>query len=135
MECLANAAVIDLRNGVREYIALPELAVALYEQGDINRAYRYLHRSIDDAAACNAKIRTMEMSNTMPLIDAAYNARQNRLRQSLHIAIGAVMVLAVLLGIASGLSSSATAASAIHTTGSSTSTPIYRPPTRQRRST
>lgn len=100
MECLANAAVIDLRNGVREYIALPELAVALYEQGDINRAYRYLHRSIDDAAACNAKIRTMEMSNTMPLIDAAYNARQNRLRQSLHIAIGAVMVLAVLLGIA-----------------------------------
>ena len=100
IQCLANAAVRDLSNGVREYIALPELAVALYEQGDIDRAYRYLHRSIDDAAACNAKIRTMEMSNTMPLIDAAYNARQSRLRHSLHIAIGVVMVLAVLLGIA-----------------------------------
>lgn len=39
---LAISAIADLRNSIREYIALRELAVLLYEEGDVSRAYKYM---------------------------------------------------------------------------------------------
>ena len=56
----------DMKWAVKEYISLRRLATILYEEGDINRAYIYMRRSLDDATFCNARLRTIEVS-IMPI--------------------------------------------------------------------
>jgi hypothetical protein len=50
----------------------------LYEEGDINRAYLYIQRSLEDALFCNARLRTYEISKMLPIINGAY---QQQMRQ------------------------------------------------------
>lgn len=94
---LAMAANADIHNGVREYIALRKLALILYEEGDVERAYRYLHRCVDDANACNVRLRIIEVSSIIPLIDSAYSAKEARDKRSLTILLACVFLLACLL--------------------------------------
>lgn len=97
---LALSAACDLRNGVREYLSLQELAMMLYQDGDIDRAYRYIHQSINDATACNAKLRMLEMAELLPIIDSAYDASQRESRRYLYatcIVIGVLSVMLMLL--------------------------------------
>lgn len=94
---LAQAACCDMVNGVREYMALQELAQMLYDEGNIDRAYRYIHQSIADAIACNARSRMLEMSKSLPIIDADYNRRQAATNFKLYIACAFIGVLSVLL--------------------------------------
>lgn len=75
-EYLTLAAEADVVNGVREYEALPQLAHILYDEGDVDRAYRYMQRSIDDALDCSARVRLLNMSEAMSVISGAYAARQ-----------------------------------------------------------
>lgn len=44
----------------------------MYEQGDIDRAYKYLSCSMEDAVACNARLRFIEVTEFFPIIDKAY---------------------------------------------------------------
>lgn len=94
---LALAARCDMVNGAREYMALQELAQMLYDEGDIDRAYRYIHRSIADAIACNARSRMLEMSKTIPIIDADYDRKQAETNFYLYMACAFVGVLSALL--------------------------------------
>ncbi len=94
---LAQAAWCDMVNGVREYMALQELARILYDEGDTGRAYKYIHQSISDAIACNARSRMLEMSKTIPIIDADYNRKQAETNMMLYAACACIGVLSVLL--------------------------------------
>ncbi len=94
---LALAARCDMVNGAREYMALQELAQMLYDDGDTGRAYRYIHQSISDAIACNARSRMLEMSKTIPIIDADYNRKQAETNLMLYAACACIGVLSVLL--------------------------------------
>lgn len=94
---LALSAACDLRNGVREYLSLQELAMMLYQDGDIDHAYRYIHQSINDATACNAKLRMLEMSELLPIIDSAYDASQRESRRYLYATCIVIGVLSVML--------------------------------------
>jgi hypothetical protein len=49
----------------KENISLRNLAFLLYEE-DIDRAYQYIQRSLEDALFCNARLRTY-ISKMMPL--------------------------------------------------------------------
>lgn len=95
---LAQAAVCDLKNGVREYMALQELAACLLEDGDVMRAYKYIHRSAHDAAACHALQRQLEIAPALQLIDAAYS--QMKERQSRTVMYAGMFLLAVAVVIA-----------------------------------
>jgi hypothetical protein len=77
-EFLAISAIADLRRGVKEYIALRELAILLYQEGDINRAYEYTKRSLQDALFCGARFRVLEISETLPIIAAAYERKMKQ---------------------------------------------------------
>jgi len=72
---LILSAIADLQDGIREYISLRELAILLYQDGDIERAYRYMQQSMNDALACNARLRVYEMVETFPLINQAYQIK------------------------------------------------------------
>lgn len=96
---LALSAIADLKIGVREYIALRELAVLLYDEGEINRAYSYIRCSMEDASLCGARFRIMEISSSLPRITAAYDKKMKAERAKLLKFIVLVSILSFVLVI------------------------------------
>lgn len=76
---LALAARSDLQANVKEGLALPELAKWLYQQGDYERANRYISHALDDAISGNVRMRTATISDIASLIEAT---NQKELRTS-----------------------------------------------------
>lgn len=75
---LALTAIADLKFGTREYASLQKLAYLLYDRGDLDRAYNYLTCSMDDAVACNARMRFSEVTEIFPIVDKAYKLKEER---------------------------------------------------------
>ena len=75
---LAKTAIIDLKSSTREYASLQKLAQQVYKKGDVNRAYQYLNCSMEDAVACNASLRYIEVAQFFPIIDKAYKLKEDR---------------------------------------------------------
>lgn len=75
---LAKTAIIDLKSSIREYASLQKLAQQVYKKGDINRAYQYLNCSMEDAIACNASLRYIEVAQFLPIIDKAYKLKEEK---------------------------------------------------------
>ena len=73
---LARTAVHDMERSVREYASLHKLARLLHEQGDLDRAYAYLNCSMEDAVACHARLRSLEVTEIYPIIDRAYHDKE-----------------------------------------------------------
>jgi len=83
VEYFARSAIADLINGVREYASLRRLATMMFENEDINRAYNYMKCSMEDAIACNAKLRTLESSEMFLIIDQSYQKKEEQRKQLL----------------------------------------------------
>ena len=77
---LIVSAIADMTTAVREYISLRKLAILLYQEGDIERAYSYVKICMEDAAACNARLRKLEILEIFPIINDAYQQRQRNSR-------------------------------------------------------
>lgn len=91
---LTISAINDLMSGVREYMSLPELATILYNKGDIDRAYKYMKCSLEDAIKCQARLRTLQMTNMVPIINAAYEAK---MKQDQQLLVGVIIVVILLV--------------------------------------
>ena len=96
---LAISAIADLRQGVKEHIALRELSVLLYHEGDIRRAYRYAQSAIEDAIFSGAQFRILEMSEMLPIIIDAYEQQLQQERRNLSIFLIITSILLFLLTI------------------------------------
>ncbi len=97
---LIISSINDIQSATKEYISLRNLAFMLYEDGDIDRAYKYIKKSLEDALFCNARLRTYEISLMMPIIDKAYQ-HQSESRQKLMMStIFIVSLLSLMLMIA-----------------------------------
>lgn len=77
---LALTAIADLKFATKEYASLQKLAYLLYDKGDVDRAYKYLNCSMDDAVACNARLRFSEVTEFFPIVDKAYKLKEERSR-------------------------------------------------------
>lgn len=97
---LALSSIAGIKNAVREYISLRKLAVLLYENNDIDRAYTYIHRCIDDANACNARMRMVETSTFLSVIDSAVVKQKQESRNTLLMTTAVIILLLVLLVVA-----------------------------------
>lgn len=69
---ITKVVSIDIRTAVREYRALTELAEYLYQKGDVERAYMYSRRSLEDAEFFNARQHTLEVARIQPIINDSY---------------------------------------------------------------
>lgn len=96
-EMLLRASISDMKSSVREYISLRELAMWLYKQGDLDRAYRLLSISLEDAAACNARLRIFELSNFYPEINTIYVDTVKKKNRNL---VWSLVLITILLGLA-----------------------------------
>lgn len=97
---LIISAIADMKSGVREYISLRKLAVVLYQEGDIDRAYSYLKLCMDDAVFCNARLRILEILQIFPLINNAYQQKTEKQQIQMKWALISISLLSVFLLIA-----------------------------------
>lgn len=96
--CLS--AIADLQSATKEYVSLLELSKLIYKRGDLDRAYTYLKCTMEDAAYCNARLRTVETSEIYPIIDNAYQQKLKKRGQQRAIAFTCITLLAIILAIA-----------------------------------
>ncbi len=94
---LAKTAIYDLKMGTREYASLQLLANTLYQIGDVDRAYRYLSRSMQDAVDSNARLRYMEVTRYFPIINSAYSIKDELQRSTTTKLLIIISVIAVIL--------------------------------------
>lgn len=99
-EYLILSSTADLKSAVREYISLRKLAVRLYQEGDIDRAYKYLKCSMEDAVLCNARLRLLEILEIFPLVNQSYQTRIEKQKQLMRDALILISVLSVGLLLA-----------------------------------
>ena len=98
---LAKTAIIDLKSSIREYASLQKLAHQVYAKGDIDRAYKYLNCSMEDAVACNASLRYIEVAQYFPIIDKAYKLKEEKgqtIRRGL-LFFASFLFLALIVGV------------------------------------
>jgi hypothetical protein len=69
----------------------------MYEESDIDRSYKYMKRSLEDALFCNARLRTYEISKMMPIISEAYQHQNETNRFQLVIFLTSASVLSLIL--------------------------------------
>ena len=96
-EWLSISALSDLQLAKKEYISLRSLAFLLYEDGDIERAYIYIKRSLDDAVACNARLRTYEISKMLPIISESYQQQNETNKFQLIVFLTSASILVLIL--------------------------------------
>ncbi|WP_185154806.1 DUF6377 domain-containing protein [Dysgonomonas sp. 25] len=96
---LAISAISDLRRAVKSYIALRKLATILYMEGDLDRAYLYIKCAMEDATFGKARYRTLEISETLPIIVTAYDKKVTQEKDNLKKYLVLISFLSVILVI------------------------------------
>lgn len=99
-EYLIVSAMADMKTAVREYISLRKLAVLLYQEGDIKRAYSYVKICMEDAAACNARLRKLEILEIFPIINDAYQQKTEKQQEQMKWALVSISLLSLFLLLA-----------------------------------
>lgn len=94
---LTQTAIADLKEAKREYISLQKLALLMFEKGDIERAYKYLSCSMEDAVACNARLRSVEVTEFFPIVDKVYKLKIQKEKQISRTLLISVSFLSFLL--------------------------------------
>jgi len=93
----AISAICDIKNGVKENTSTQALALILYEEGDIDNAYKCVQSSMEDAIFCNSRFRTYEITRIFPIINSAYQDKVANQQKELRSYLLLVSILSVFL--------------------------------------
>lgn len=96
---LILSAISDIQASVKDNASIGTLAKIFFEEGDINRAHRYINYSYDDAEFYNSRLRFVNIANNMPLITKAYDDKTTRQKRNLQILLIFISILALFLFI------------------------------------
>ena len=99
---LMLSALSDIRLAITDHASLWNLANLLYEEGDIERAYRYIRFSWDETNRYNARSRSIQSAGILSLIDLTYQAMGERQNDHLRFYIVLISALSLLLAGAIG---------------------------------
>ena len=94
---LAQSAIADIRGVVKENNSIRELAEILYEEEDIERANNYMKKSMADASFYNARLRNVQASKMLPVIDHSYQLEKEMQRRKLQAFLWVISVLSMFL--------------------------------------
>lgn len=96
-EYLIISAIADTKASVKENISLRELATILYQENDLVRANRYIKKSMEDANFYNARLRNIQISKVLPIINEAYQLDVDNQRYKLRGLLIIVSLLSIVL--------------------------------------
>jgi hypothetical protein len=85
IKSLILAVMSDVKDAVKENRALLDLAIWLYNQGSIDKAFAYIQYALNDANFYNARFRFFEISKALPIITSAYQQASIEHNQKLKI--------------------------------------------------
>ena len=97
MEYLVKSAESDLEGCVSENTSLRMIADRLFDEGDIDRAYRYMRVAVDDANFYGTRLRNIQSSQIVPKILNAYQTKQERNHRNMMWLLAIISVIALLL--------------------------------------
>ncbi len=97
LQYLIKSAESDLEGCIRENTALRTIADRLFDEGDIDRAYRYMRVAVDDANFYGTRLRNIQASHIVPKILDAYQTKQERNSRNMMWLLGAISLIAALL--------------------------------------
>lgn len=97
---LALSALTDIRLSITDHASLWNLAELLYEEGDIEHAYRYIRFSWDETNRYNARSRSLQTAGILSLIDLTYQSMHEKRSEHLWLFVWIISALILLLGAA-----------------------------------
>ena len=91
----AMAAIIDKRNCNKTYTSLQILAALLFDEGDTERAYRYITLSMIDVKEARALSRLSLVGEYLPIITTAYEKKQHTIatRRTTFTVVATILVV------------------------------------------
>ncbi len=93
---LKIAAINDLKTAVKENEALLSLATNLFEEGDVSRAYNYIHSALEDSNFYNSRFKSTVIARVQPIIESNYLQQIREQQRNLRIF---VILLSILVGL------------------------------------
>lgn len=96
MEFLKRASVSDLKEAKKVYKSLQRLAALLYARGDIDHAYSYIIKSLQDINEGHARYRVYDITGYLPIITAS-NDKQMKAGKERQVIL--TVMLAVLVSV------------------------------------
>ena len=96
----AVSAICDIKNAIKENASTKAIASVLYENGELEEAYKCIRSSMEDAMFCNARVRTYEVSQIFPIIDSAYKRKIDGKNKTLQLYLLLVSILSLFLIVA-----------------------------------
>ena len=101
LDCIAEAAICDIRSATKETTAIRVVGSMLYSRGDLNHAFAYVRKALDDANFYGARQRMIEIGNILPIIQ---QERYSSIARQRNIIVGAsVLVLMLLVAVLGSL--------------------------------
>jgi len=94
---LALSAISDIQSAIKDQASLRMLAQILYEEGNIDRAYNYIRFSWDATVFYNARLRNLQTSSILSLIDKTYQTKLEKQKTKLQFYLILISTLFVLL--------------------------------------
>ena len=97
---LIESAMSDIRSSAKENNSLRLLATLLFEKGDVERAYKYLNVSIEDANFYGTHLRNSQNSHILPRILSVYLVQKRAQSRRITILLVVVSLVAIALLVA-----------------------------------
>lgn len=90
---LSRSAMADLTSATLEVRSLQDLGGMMYRRNDVDRAYNYLSKALDNAVTCGATMRMIESSRSMPIIERAHSDQMSSKRRMLYVFVAILVLL------------------------------------------
>lgn len=94
---LILSSLTDIANAKKVYMSLQHLAILLFQEGDIARAYNYISCSLEDVNFGKARYRFVDIAEYLPIIQAANDARIRADENRVLIFLMVLLLLVVTL--------------------------------------
>ena len=94
---LILSSLTDLKNAKKVYMSLQNLAILLFYEGDVERAYSYILCALEDINAGHAKYRFTDILTYLPIISTANEVRVKKNVRQFRAFISILSVLIILL--------------------------------------
>ncbi|WP_281615269.1 DUF6377 domain-containing protein [Flammeovirga sp. SubArs3] len=95
---LILSAISDIKGNIKDNASIASLALKLYNENEIELAYKYIHVANEDALFFGSKLRAIQLGNVMPLISKSYEAQlqeKNNILQLYTILISGLIIIAL----------------------------------------
>lgn len=91
---LILSSITDIQNAKKVYKSLQQLAIILFEQGDVERANNYIICALEDIRFGSARYRFDDIANYLPIINTAH---QKHIEEQRRIAIISFIILLLFI--------------------------------------